>query len=503
MGVKKQREDRGSRDPFHIDTYIYAEHYEYFKGATDEKICAAMIIEALADQLRDHRLMYHTPQRSIPVVDIGSGPADNIQMYLKGAGHPGGFELCVIDQNPEYTGPEGIAHTNLRKARNLLAGAPSVIHADAFDGNLINYLKTPPRSFPLRHWGLLDRVLASNCPPVFRVTVDLGSFALTGTPPLVDEGAPLCGPRHSILDRILADAAVEAGADLQEQFLVQEVLREGERVIGIRGCGPNGVQVMEQASMVIGADGQYSLVAQTVQAPQYYIKPKLTCGYFTYFRNLPVEGLTIYLRSNRVMYVAPTNDDKTLICMQLPLGELQSFRTDLAENFMRAIEQVPELAARVCESQREDRFFGVSDIPNFFRKPYGSGWALVGDAGYHKDPYTAQGITDAFTSAQKLTDALDAGWSGRRPLEEALADYERQRNEHALPTYELTCQMARLDEPPPREMQQLFGALRKNQAETNNFLGTLVGTVSIPAFFAPENLQRILTESGVRLPSPD
>lgn len=149
MGAKKQREDTGSLDPFRIDTYIYAEHYEYFKGATDEKICAAMITEALADQLRDQRLMSHPSQRSIPVVDIGSGPADNIQMYLKGVGHPGGFELCVIDQNPAYTGPKGVAHSNLRKARNLLAGAPSVIHADAFDGKLITHLQTPPHYFSL------------------------------------------------------------------------------------------------------------------------------------------------------------------------------------------------------------------------------------------------------------------------------------------------------------------------------------------------------------------
>jgi flavin-dependent dehydrogenase len=355
----------------------------------------------------------------------------------------------------------------------------------------------------LKHWGLLDRVLASNCPPISKLTLDLGPIALTGTPLLADDDAPVCAPRHGILDKILADAAVEAGAELRENFLVQEILLEDGRVRGVRGHGSDGIQVTEEASVVIGADGLYSLVAQAVQAPQYHVKPKLTCGYLAYFSNLPVDGVTTYVRGNRAIFVYPTNDDKTAIGMQLPIGEFQAFRADLARNFMQVIDLVPELAERRSESLREDRIFGMGDIPNFFRKPYGPGWTLVGDAGYHKDPYTAQGITDAFTSAQWLAEALDAGWSGSRPLEEALADYERQRNEDVLPKYELTCQMANLDEPPPSEIQQLFGALLNNQTETNNLFGTILGTVSIPAFYAPKNLQRILAESGAVPSSSD
>jgi 2-polyprenyl-6-methoxyphenol hydroxylase-like FAD-dependent oxidoreductase len=116
----------------------------------------------------------------------------------------------------------------------------------------------------------------------------------------------------------------------------------------------------------------------------------------------------------------------------------------------------------------------------------------VGDAGYHKDPATAQGISDSFRDAELLTEAIDAGFSERQPLEEALAEYERQRNAAVLPMYEFTCQLANLDEPPPPEMQQLLTALYGNQIETNRFLGTWAGTVPIPEFFAPENMQRIM-----------
>jgi hypothetical protein len=84
--------------------------------------------------------------------------------------------------------------------------------------------------------------------------------------------------------------------------------------------------------------------------------------------------------------------------------------------------------------------------------------------------------------------------SGRRSLEEALADYERRRNEAVLPMYELTCQLASL-EPPSPEMQQFFGALRGNQAETDRFWGTIAGTVPITEFFSPQNIERIVNRA--------
>jgi flavin-dependent dehydrogenase len=141
--------------------------------------------------------------------------------------------------------------------------------------------------------------------------------------------------------------------------------------------------------------------------------------------------------------------------------------------------------------KREERFSGTAEMLNFFRKPYGLGWALVGDAGYHKDSITAQGITDAFRDAELVAEAVDDGLSGKRPIEEAMAEYEQRRNEAAFPIYEFTCQLARL-EPPPPEMQQLFAALRDNQPDTDRFMGVLTGTTPIPGFFAPENLGRII-----------
>jgi 2-polyprenyl-6-methoxyphenol hydroxylase-like FAD-dependent oxidoreductase len=133
----------------------------------------------------------------------------------------------------------------------------------------------------------------------------------------------------------------------------------------------------------------------------------------------------------------------------------------------------------------------MADLPNFFRRPFGPGWALVGDAGYDRDPITAQGISDAFRDAELLADAIDAGFSGRRSLDAALADYEAQRNAAVREMYQMTRELAALGPVPP-ETRQLLAALQGNEADSGRFFGTTAGTVPISEFFQPANLRRII-----------
>jgi flavin-dependent dehydrogenase len=324
----------------------------------------------------------------------------------------------------------------------------------------------------------------------------LGPFTLTGVPPRSDGIAQAYCPRRTVLDKILVEAAVAAGAELREGFTGQEVLMDDQRVTGIRGRTPSGSSVTEQARIVIGADGLHSLVARTVQAPSYHEQPALACNYYTYWSGIPLEGVELYSRDHRLMYGFPTNDGLACIGLEWPHAEFHALRADIEGNYFKTLELVPSLAERVRSGKREAHFVGTADLPHFFRKPYGSGWALVGDAGYHKDPNTAQGITDAFRDAELLVEALDSGFTERWPLYEALADYERRRNERVMPIYELTYQLASL-EPLPPEMQHLLAALQRNQGQTNRFFGAIVGTVSIPEFFSPENTQRILAAAGM------
>jgi 2-polyprenyl-6-methoxyphenol hydroxylase-like FAD-dependent oxidoreductase len=162
---------------------------------------------------------------------------------------------------------------------------------------------------------------------------------------------------------------------------------------------------------------------------------------------------------------------------------------------MRSFELVPEFAEQVHAATRETRFVGSGNLPGFFRQPYGPGWALVGDAGHHKHPITGFGISDAFRDAELLASALDDCFAGRRPYEEALAGYQLERDELALPLYELTCDFAKL-EPPPPDLQQLIAAMQGNQAAMDDFVSVMAATLSPPEFFGPENTARIMERAA-------
>src|SRR5512132_276313 len=122
----------------------------------------------------------------------------------------------------------------------------------------------PPGVAALERWGLLDRLVATGCPPIDTYTFDFGPLTLSGSPRPIDGVSVAYCPRRTVLDKLLVDAAVEAGAELREGFTVEEVLTSGGAVTGIRGHGRNGASVTERARIVIGADGRHSLVAKAV-----------------------------------------------------------------------------------------------------------------------------------------------------------------------------------------------------------------------------------------------
>jgi flavin-dependent dehydrogenase len=349
----------------------------------------------------------------------------------------------------------------------------------------------------LQHWGLLDQVRESNCPPVTRMCFDFGGLRLEGSPPPAGDVKEAFAPRRRVLDEILVDAAVAAGAELRERFAVRElVFGDDGRVTGIRGASRGAPEVVESARIVIGADGLHSLVARTVQAQVTKEHPVVSCGYYSYWSGVKVDAFEVHPRDGWAVAGFPTNDGLTCLIVGAAIKHFDAFRSDVEKTYTQAFAIAPSLAERMLGAKREERILGSGEFVNQFRKPYGPGWALVGDAGYHKDPSTAQGISDAFRDAELLAEALDEGFSSRSPLEEALANYEKERDMAAGPMFDFTCQMAAL-EPPSPDMQQLIGALSHSQAHTNEFLGLLAGTVSIPEFFSEANMGRIFAAAAV------
>ena len=375
-----------------------------------------------------------------------------------------------------------------RKGYRVLVVDRATFPSDTVSTHMIH----APGVAALQRWGVLDRVIASGCPPVDTYSFDFGPIAFAGSPRPVDGNALGYGPRRAVLDKILVDAAAEAGAEVREHFTVQEITRDGDgRVAGIRGHDANGTLFTEDARVVVGADGRFSMVAKAVEPEQYNEKPVFQGGYYSYWSNLPTDAFAIYARPYEGFGLIPTNDDLTLLIVGMVHDRFENeFRHDVEGTFMKVLDGVPGFGDRIRAATREQRFTSTGELTNFFRKPYGPGWALVGDAGYHKDPITAFGITDAFQQVELLVDALDQSFNGARAFDDAMADYQRHRDESAMPMYELTCQIAAL-EPPPPEQQQLFGAIAGNQDAANDFASMMAGTLPVPEFFAPEHIGQI------------
>jgi 2-polyprenyl-6-methoxyphenol hydroxylase-like FAD-dependent oxidoreductase len=354
----------------------------------------------------------------------------------------------------------------------------------------------PPGVAALARWGLADRLAASGCPAIRTYLFDFGPFQVAGWPGTSESPVAYC-PRRTVLDELLVRAAADAGAEVREGFTVDGILSEGRRVVGIRGRTSGGRVVDERAAVVVGADGRHSVVAEAVRPEQYRDRPPILCGYYTYWSGLPIEGrFETYVRPLRGFAAAPTHDGLTLVIAGWPYAEFEANKADLEGNYLRVLEAVPEFAGRLRGARREGRLAGAA-VTNYFRKPYGPGWALVGDAGYNKDPITAQGITDAFLDAERCAAALHDAFTGARPFDEAMASCQRERDEHALPMYDFTCQVATL-EPPPPEVQRIFGALPYSQASMDAFARMNAGTISPAEFFSPESVRRILSAAEQR-----
>jgi len=349
----------------------------------------------------------------------------------------------------------------------------------------------------LARWGLLEPILATNCPQVTSILSDFGDHALTGHD-LVVEGVPLgVAPRRMQLDQVLVDAAVEAGAELRDRFAVQDYTFDGERMTGVVGRDArSATRVTEEAAIVVGADGRNSRLARRVAAPVREEAPRATCWYFSYYSDLPCTGLELYGRPGRVIFVFPTNDDLTGLFVGFPIDELAAVRADVEGHILSTVDAIGQLGERVRGGRREERFYGATQLPNFLRKPTGPGWALVGDAGAHKDPFMALGICDALRDADLLAEAIGDGLAGRRPLDDALASYEQRRNEATLPDYHANLAMAQLGPLPPQHLR-LRAALRDNPEATNQFFLATEGMVDPQAFFDEENIVALIAGAAV------
>lgn len=351
----------------------------------------------------------------------------------------------------------------------------------------------------LERWGLAERLRDAGTPTIaLDYLIDFGTIAITGTDSGNRGKGGLC-PRRIILDQMVVNAAIESGAEVRERFTIDELTWDGDRVTGIRGHSADGKTVEEQARIVIGADGVYSTIAKLVEAPEYNVVPPLITFYYSYFSGFRIEDGETHMRDYEMLVCFPTNDGLTMISGAWPSSRFPEIRADIEGNFAKLVATVPSAAERLQTARREEKWYGTAGVPNYFRKPYGPGWALVGDAAYDKDPISAQGISDAFIEAEHLADALDQVLSGSAPEEETLSAYEKSRNQRAQELYAFTCQNGTLA-PQPAALMQVLEATQNNREASDLLISAVGGSVPVSAFITRKtsrasSVPRPLTDS--------
>jgi 2-polyprenyl-6-methoxyphenol hydroxylase-like FAD-dependent oxidoreductase len=337
----------------------------------------------------------------------------------------------------------------------------------------------------LNRWGLLDRIRDSGAQPITHQIYQGPDVRIEGFSLPIDGLTTTYAPRRYVLDPILAEGAVAAGVEFRQGCAVKDLVFENDRVVGVRYATPGGAEATERARLVVGADGMRSLVARKAGAENVIEHPRMTTTYYSYWSGVPAN-FELYERPGRWIGVLPTNDDLTLLMAYFPQADYNQVRKSVEPAYLDAFRTTaPELYERMQSGRREEQLYGTGHQENYFRKAYGPGWVLVGDAVNHKDSITARGITEAFVQAQSLTDLVGDRLHDEAALNSALRRYENELSNEALNHYQGALNVAELK---PEGRTEMLRKLVGHQEHINRYFSTLSGAISIDDFYNDELL---------------
>jgi len=326
----------------------------------------------------------------------------------------------------------------------------------------------------LDRWGVLPDIVASGTPPIRSTTFCYSeSEATVPIEPKYGVTA-LYAPRRTVLDRLLVDAAFKSGVDIRYGVRVDSVKVDTRgRVIGI-GAVEGGRRREIDADIVVGADGLHSTIARQVRAPRIVEGRHATGVLYGYWEGLSADEYRWWFKPGVSMGSIPTNDGAACVFVSVPAARFRDeIRGNAALAYTRLIWQISRrFAARLHDSVRVEPVRGFGGHRGFIKRGSGPGWALVGDAGYFKDPSTAHGITDAFRDAELLARAIMQGTTA------AFAEYEQTRLDLSRTLLEVTDKVASLawtDE----EVQSLHRAFSAEMSREMRLLAALPPAESV------------------------
>jgi flavin-dependent dehydrogenase len=330
----------------------------------------------------------------------------------------------------------------------------------------------------LTRWGLLDRVIAAGTPPIRQATFYVGPDTTTIPVRTADGVHALYAPRRTVLDPIIAEAAEAAGATFYYGVTVKGLHRDPTgRVTGVNGHDHLGRPFSARARLTVGADGMSSRVAHWAGAATEHRGSAASAIYFGYWADLPAAGYEWYFRPGAGAGAIPTNDGQTCVYASTARDRLDT-TLPAAAGFQRLLDRAaPELAEQLADAMPAGPLRYFAGRPGHLRRATGPGWALVGDAGYFKDPITPHGITDGLRDAELLSGPAVSALSSGPDEMAALADYQAIRDRLSLPLFTATEAIARYDWTPTQVTPLLRQASAAMAAEVAHLLAARADAV--------------------------
>jgi flavin-dependent dehydrogenase len=336
----------------------------------------------------------------------------------------------------------------------------------------------------LHRWGLLDAVVRSGAPPIREVVFHHDGAATRFTVKDRHGVDHVLAPRRYALDQILIDAAVGAGAELCEATTVTDVGRDATgRVTGVTLRSAGGTRHV-RGRIVIGADGVRSSLARRVGAPLLEVHPAGGAVHFAYYRAV-WPAMEYFAGDGGSAGVFPTHEGDACVWVSSTVEAARRHRRDTGDP-ARAMDSLvavtaPTLVPRLSAAERTSPVHGMIGLPNHRRRPIGDGWALVGDAAYHRDPITGHGISDAFRDAELLAEALAGWWSGEASERDALLHYAAEQHRMMRELFDLT--LAFVEFPPAdrfmKLQKELGRAIERQAAELASWPDEPAGATAV------------------------
>jgi 2-polyprenyl-6-methoxyphenol hydroxylase-like FAD-dependent oxidoreductase len=299
----------------------------------------------------------------------------------------------------------------------------------------------------LQRWGVLDAVIEAGTPAVRSTAFHYGDEVVSVSIKPTAGVEALYAPRRTLLDSLIVDAAVAAGATVRFGTTATSLARDREgRVTGVTTRSRDGSPGMERAGLVVGADGRHSLVAEAVGAACEVAGRAASPFIYGYWTGLPADGYHWYYQPGTSAGTIPTNDGLTCAFVGATPARVDDLvRRGGTEHALHLLAGSSRLDAHLAGAERVGSLRYVRGLPGFLRRSWGPGWALVGDAGYWKDPLSTHGMTDALRDAELLSQAvLTAPEPGPGQLE-ALAGYQAVRDRLSLPLFGVVERIASYD----------------------------------------------------------